>query len=364
MDRIFTILLKNDSFNPFRSVYVLDFIRFGSHLWTGNRKGIKMQMQMQMTNVECSSEQRISAPIMIMVADNDALSARAARNAEASGIRFGAAVAPEKAWERLQQQVSLDAVWLDWESCAHNAALPAVLNWLATDELGADARLIVSLRFDQLDDALACLPREATILCNADDLDHVVALSALSASPPKMLNDIGAEHKVEQLSMISEEVQRIGRVLASLSNNNVTNPAAASDLAATGFAPSPFLPSAIEEGAPITGQEIRHLIRIRRVRNQFFNGELFADPAWDMLLDLMAAKLEQKRVAVSSLCIAADVPATTALRWIKTMADNGLFRRIADPTDGRRIFIELSETAFSAMKEYFRAVGRLSRFGA
>ncbi len=323
---------------------------------------------MQMTNDLSASEQQISAPIMIMIAENEYLAAQASRHADATGIRFGAVVAPGQAWERLQQQVVLDAVWLDWESCAESAALPALLNWLEEDDLGLDARLIVSLRLDQLDDALTRLPRDATVLCNADELDSIVALSALTAPSTHMLNDIGAEHKVEQLSMISEEVQRIARVLASLSTTNATgtasNNAGRSDISVPGLAASPFLPSAIEEDAPITGAEVRHLIRIRRVRNQFFNGELFADPAWDMLLDLMAAKLEQKRVAVSSLCIAADVPATTALRWIKTMADNGLFRRIADPTDGRRIFIELSETAFGAMKEYFRADGRLSRFGA
>jgi hypothetical protein len=44
------------------------------------------------------------------------------------------------------------------------------------------------------------------------------------------------------------------------------------------------------------------------MREQFFGPDLFADPAWDILLDLYAARLEQQRVAVSSLCIAAAVP--------------------------------------------------------
>ena len=61
-----------------------------------------------------------------------------------------------------------------------------------------------------------------------------------------------------------------------------------------------------------------------------------------MLLDLLQAEIAQHRVPVSSLCIAAAVPATTALRWIKTMTDAGLFKRRADPHDGRRVFVELS----------------------
>lgn len=60
-------------------------------------------------------------------------------------------------------------------------------------------------------------------------------------------------------------------------------------------------------------------------------------------------------MSVSSLCIAAAVPATTALRWIKTMTDAGLFLLEADPDDGRRIFIALAEGAFEAMA---RAISR------
>ena len=75
-----------------------------------------------------------------------------------------------------------------------------------------------------------------------------------------------------------------------------------------------------------------------------------------MLLDLMAARIEGRQVAVSSLCIAAAVPPTTALRWIKSMTDSGLFVRQADPHDGRRVFIALSDAAADAMNAWFAAV--------
>lgn len=94
------------------------------------------------------------------------------------------------------------------------------------------------------------------------------------------------------------------------------------------------------------------MIRMRRLRDRFFDASLFADPAWDMLLDLMAARLEGVQVAVSSLCIAAAVPPTTALRWIKLMTDNGLFERVSDPVDGRRVFIRLSDNSAEAMTRY------------
>ena len=78
-----------------------------------------------------------------------------------------------------------------------------------------------------------------------------------------------------------------------------------------------------------------------------------------MMLDLMAARLEGRQVAVSSLCIAAAVPATTALRWIKSLTEEGLFRRVQDPRDGRRVFIELSNEAAGALVQFFRAAARI-----
>jgi DNA-binding MarR family transcriptional regulator len=108
---------------------------------------------------------------------------------------------------------------------------------------------------------------------------------------------------------------------------------------------------------------IRREIRERRLRDHYFRGSLFADPAWDMLLELMAARLENEKVAVSSLCIAAAVPATTALRWIKALIDQDLFIRVADPQDGRRVFIELSQEAATAMTAYFSARSGIAREG-
>jgi len=98
---------------------------------------------------------------------------------------------------------------------------------------------------------------------------------------------------------------------------------------------------------------VRRLIRKRRQRDQFFPSDLFADPAWDMMLDLYAAHYERREISVSSLCIAAAVPATTALRWIKTMVDDGRFERIADPADGRRIIVSLADDTRCRLDEYF-----------
>ena len=140
-----------------------------------------------------------------------------------------------------------------------------------------------------------------------------------------------------RLQQLTDEVARIARALADLSDP--MSPAAVSE-GIVGYRAQPGAKVSTE----IASSTIRDMLRWRRRRDQLFAGDLFADPAWDMMLDLAAARLEGVDVAVSSLCIAAVVPATTALRWIKTLTDVGLFVRVADPNDRRRVFIALSES--------------------
>jgi len=98
--------------------------------------------------------------------------------------------------------------------------------------------------------------------------------------------------------------------------------------------------------------QVRALIKARRARDRYFSAELFSDPAWDMMLDLTAARLEGRSVSVSSLCIAAAVPTTTALRWIRNLCDSGIFERRIDPADARRALVQLSEPTAQAMMCY------------
>ena len=102
---------------------------------------------------------------------------------------------------------------------------------------------------------------------------------------------------------------------------------------------------------------VRRIIQHRQARGKFFDGDLFADPAWDMLLDLTAARAEHARVSVTSLCIAAGVPPTTALRWIGQMTKAGLLERVEDDADKRRAFIALTDRTAEAMARYFAELG-------
>lgn len=106
--------------------------------------------------------------------------------------------------------------------------------------------------------------------------------------------------------------------------------------------------------AQVSAAMVRRLARLRRDRDRHFPADLFGDPAWDMLLDLVAARMERVDVAVSSLCVAAAVPTTTALRWVRTLSQAGIFVRRTDPGDARRVFITLSDQAHDAMIAWLR----------
>ncbi|WP_310498485.1 hypothetical protein [Sandarakinorhabdus sp.] len=162
----------------------------------------------------------------------------------------------------------------------------------------------------------------------ADVLGEIAARLTGFAAPGVADFSGAAQH----ISALSAEAARIAAALAQLASE----------------ADNPVADAAI--GAPL----VRRMIRLRRDRDRHFPGEIFADPAWDMLLDLIAAQLEGTNVPVSSLCIAAAVPTTTALRWIRSLSEAGMLGRRTDPSDARRTYISLSPVASDAMLAYLR----------
>ncbi len=167
----------------------------------------------------------------------------------------------------------------------------------------------------------------------ADDLGVLGAVftAACARENPGQVRDF-SETTNRTINALSEEAARIAEALTQLAAQTRQS---------------------IDE-RPIDAAYVRRLIKVRRDRERFFPAELFADPAWDMLLDLTAARLEGKSVPVSSLCIAAAVPTTTALRWIRSLSESGIFERRIDPGDARRTYISLSDAAAAAMFGYLR----------
>ena len=284
-------------------------------------------------------------PPVLIVGSSDAARRRATRVVSNAGFRIGAAVSLDEAPERLARQASASALWLELDESSGpslDAALASANDNLGQRRYGA----VVSVTPELIEPVMALLDcPDVEYVVNGSDADHFTALAIVtSAFQDYQSRDIASDQSNARLRQLSDEVSRIAATLARLSTG-------------------PGQPTRIQEpprgaDAPaVSVDTVRAVIRARRLRSRFFDEELFADPAWDMLLDLLQAELAQLRVPVSSLCIAAAVPATTALRWLKTMTTQGIFVRRADPHDGRRVFVELAPEASLAMRRYFAEIG-------
>ncbi len=156
---------------------------------------------------------------------------------------------------------------------------------------------------------------------------------------------IAAANELLALAAELEEVARRGSAVPGLAVSGLTMPGGAAD-ADDAFAP-------LEDDVRWL-RFARRTYRNRRNRTAVFGDEnLFGEPAWDLLLDLFIAAKERKRVPVTSACIGAAVPTTTALRWLAVLEERGLVLREADPSDARRIFVRLSTEAYARMVAYF-----------
>lgn len=226
------------------------------------------------------------------------------------------------------------------------------------------SQLVVSTSIGSLDDVFGCLDQsEAQILVTPSRADRVIALGRTLARAGNRVRELSEEDRLALLRL-TEQVGQIAQKLEALSSGSGA-PAAGQGSAFRFDAPNDDV--RLDDGTdrlvraarpPLPDPRlVRKIIRQRQLRARFFEGDLFADPAWDMLLDLTAARAEHVRVSVTSLCIASGVPPTTALRWIGQMTDAGLLQRVDDETDRRRAFITLTEKAADAMARYFAELG-------
>jgi len=251
-------------------------------------------------------------------------------------------------------RLTVDAVLLVDAGGVAPDALATGLEAIAAAAAALACPLVVAFDRAAIDPvAAALLGHDAALLCEPTLVEQVAALAVAGRRRGAPARGPLRENEAERLRRLNEEVARIAAVLARLAETPSSGNADT-----VGDRRPPFHAGAEPDPAPDDPQAIRRVIRARRMRDAFFPAGLFEDPAWDMLLDLYAAELEGLRVSVSSLCIAAAVAPTTALRWITRMTDLGLLVRKPDPADRRRAFLAMSGQARTGMRNYLTAVAR------
>lgn len=146
---------------------------------------------------------------------------------------------------------------------------------------------------------------------------------------------------VGQLSTISAEMQRLARLIGQ-PDTTVDGPGDGK----TRVADIAF---------------IRQLLRNETKRREMSDGNLFGDPTWAMLLDLVVANLENRTVSVSSACIASGAPTTTALRLINKLVGDAILDRIPDHKDGRRDFLAIAPAVNAMLISYLNDLANAQR---
>ena len=97
----------------------------------------------------------------------------------------------------------------------------------------------------------------------------------------------------------------------------------------------------------VTEDHVLSILAARRGREASFGRELFADPAWDIMLELYAAKLGDRRMTLLDIARLIDIPPSTITRWLAALERRGM---VASSTQAGRDWVDLSEEGIAAMR--------------
>jgi DNA-binding MarR family transcriptional regulator len=101
----------------------------------------------------------------------------------------------------------------------------------------------------------------------------------------------------------------------------------------------------------LTEDHVLSILAALRARHAIFGPNLFSDPAWDLLLELYAAKLGFRRMTVQDAAIAIDVPGSTTRRWIALLKSRGLVEVEVDKDQPARRWVSLTAHGAAKMKQ-------------
>lgn len=101
----------------------------------------------------------------------------------------------------------------------------------------------------------------------------------------------------------------------------------------------------------------------RRRRDSLIGHDLFAEPAWDMLLDLYIQHHRGQPVTVDRLCMSAGAASTTVLRWLGLLVERELVIRSSSAEKDGVIRVTLSARGIEEMERYLRDFLHRGRLG-
>ena len=124
-------------------------------------------------------------------------------------------------------------------------------------------------------------------------------------------------------------------------------------------------PSASKESYLIQpdDQDLGALARLelsqRNIRYQLFPEEIFGEAGWNILIDLFVQEKAEKKVSITSACLASRAPETTGLRYVKLLLSLGLVAREDDPNDLRKSYLCLTPDCREKISQFLSNASKL-----
>ncbi|MGF7151978.1 DNA-binding MarR family transcriptional regulator [Sphingomonas zeicaulis] len=103
----------------------------------------------------------------------------------------------------------------------------------------------------------------------------------------------------------------------------------------------------------------RLIMRGRDLRDEVLSLNRFADPVWDMLLELYVAACEGRDMTVAETCRRARVPGSNALRWVREMERLGQVTRSLD-LDAASARIRLTDDQMERLDRFFEGMSLMN----
>ena len=219
--------------------------------------------------------------------------------ADAANMRLLGVTDLHAAMERLDAQAQCDTLLLFCP--AMTPLLERLLVQVETQAIQTGMAVILVAGWDTVDLAFACLRGPATqLLCAPDRTELAAALVAAGERRPAPDHVHEVDRESSRLQQLSEEVGRLARTLDALTQRAHVAPPSFDLGTRISDRPSDYIgmpaltpmgsDPARSDNPSISATQVRDVLRARRIRADFLPGDLFADPAWDMLLDLLAAR--------------------------------------------------------------------------
>lgn len=164
--------------------------------------------------------------------------------------------------------------------------------------------------------------------------------------PRPELNDPNAAENTTTVTLSVRDVRDAARLFRLISDPAVLH----------GGMPEHFPPAGPAADHETLVSRARIVFNARRLREHYFDGDIFGEPAWDILLLLFVADQSSGRLTASRLAEQIGTPLTTTARWLNDLEMKGLVARSDHPTDRRTIFIRLEDKARAALGAYLNLI--------